>query len=727
MLNAFGAVDSWAARLGSPAVGAASLASTGEQPLGAGMSNLIHVPGIERTSAGFRAKVIALGADLGVDPNFLMAIMSSETGGTFDPAHRHSAGTDTIGLIQFTSETADALGTSVDELAGMTAENQLDVVARYFEPYRGRLATLEDAYMAVLVPAAIGKGPDHVLFRRDTTGYEENQGFDRSGDGEITVGELTAIVRERLGGVVIEPGNDLRFGDHGPEVELLQQELVDLGHLPMETFRTGPGTFGSRTEEALQAFQSAVELNASGVHDAATRAAIALLRFGVRQGRLGAVVLPLQHRLIDLGLLPLTVADEIPGVFDAHTQQALINFQTSHDLEPSGILTEETYRTLFLGLEPRPTRPTITNQLVGGTDTFAAIPSYRSKTYTILDNLALVRKADDIHSIARYEPGDQLPPGKEVGDRKVIPMFTEVRVTDVQTDAGRNAYVEAEPVDPDSTAPAGWTRATNLDGNFLNELVGFVPSEWDLPPQGNNFTVTDSRSLVRDGSPTYRSQGTTIPVGTYVLATEKSEDTDPIGKFVSVSRGEIVGGAIRPIEPLGWTASSNLTDGCSTVFATRAWLSTTGPNACWRRGRFIGAKILVNIVGTGGQMEQLTLDSMAAYLDLKAAAAEDGIELGVVSGFRTFEQQKKLRDRYLRGTGNLAARPGYSNHQHGQAFDLNIGGFDGNPVYDWLRRNGPRLGFIRTVNREHWHWEYRPTDAARLAAEGKFKLSTVRI
>jgi hypothetical protein len=42
-----------------------------------------------------------------------------------------------------------------------------------------------------------------------------------------------------------------------------------------------------------------------------------------------------------------------------------------------------------------------------------------------------------------------------------------------------------------------------------------------------------------------------------------------------------------------------------------------------------------------------------------------------------------------------------------------------------MKKNGPRLGFIRTVNKEHWHWEFRPEDAKRLAAEGKFALSNV--
>ena len=46
-------------------------------------------------------------------------------------------------------------------------------------------------------------------------------------------------------------------------------------------------------------------------------------------------------------------------------------------------------------------------------------------------------------------------------------------------------------------------------------------------------------------------------------------------------------------------------------------------------------------------------------------------------------------------------------------------------IYEWLKRNGPQHGFIRTVSEESWHWEYRPAEAATLAAQGKFKLAGV--
>jgi LAS superfamily LD-carboxypeptidase LdcB len=53
--------------------------------------------------------------------------------------------------------------------------------------------------------------------------------------------------------------------------------------------------------------------------------------------------------------------------------------------------------------------------------------------------------------------------------------------------------------------------------------------------------------------------------------------------------------------------------------------------------------------------------------------------------------------------GNLAAVPGYSNHQSGHALDLNTaaGG-----VYSWLANHGHAYGFRRTVPSEKWHWEH---------------------
>ncbi len=145
----------------------------------------------------FKNRVIGIALELEVSVDFLMAAMAFESGGSFSPSVKNAAGSGAVGLIQFMPSTAKDLGTTTESLAAMTATRQLEYVREYFLPHRARLHTLEDVYMAILYPAAIGTGASHVLFRRGTTAYDQNKGLDSNGDGAITVGEAAARVRER--------------------------------------------------------------------------------------------------------------------------------------------------------------------------------------------------------------------------------------------------------------------------------------------------------------------------------------------------------------------------------------------------------------------------------------------------------------------------------------------------------------------------------------------------
>jgi murein DD-endopeptidase MepM/ murein hydrolase activator NlpD len=151
-----------------------------------------------RVSPLFKARVLAIAEDLGCDADHLMACMAFETGETFSPGVRNAAGSGATGLIQFMPSIATMLGTTTTALAAMTAEAQLDYVARYFLPYRGRLRTVEDLYMAILWPAAIGKPPDHVLFAAPKKSYAQNRGLDRDGDRRVTKREAAAAVQAKL-------------------------------------------------------------------------------------------------------------------------------------------------------------------------------------------------------------------------------------------------------------------------------------------------------------------------------------------------------------------------------------------------------------------------------------------------------------------------------------------------------------------------------------------------
>lgn len=154
----------------------------------------------KKVSPEFRKRVFEISRNLGVDPDHLMACMGFETGGEFSPSVKNKMGSGATGLIQFMPKTAIGLGTTTDKLARMSAVEQLDWVEKYFAPYKGRIKTLEDLYMAILWPAAIGKPNSHVLWERETRPetYRQNAGLDRDKDLKITKAEAASHVRQWL-------------------------------------------------------------------------------------------------------------------------------------------------------------------------------------------------------------------------------------------------------------------------------------------------------------------------------------------------------------------------------------------------------------------------------------------------------------------------------------------------------------------------------------------------
>ncbi|MDK9783071.1 hypothetical protein KIT90_16930 [Vibrio sp. B172a] len=150
-----------------------------------------------KVSPEFKQKVLLVCKELDIHPDFLMACMAFETGETFSPKIKNAAGSGATGLIQFMPATAKGLGTTTEKLAQMTAVKQLDYVKKYFWPYRKRINKLEDVYMAILYPAAIGKSTSHALFKRGTIAYKQNSGFDKDKDGNITLSEISSKVTSK--------------------------------------------------------------------------------------------------------------------------------------------------------------------------------------------------------------------------------------------------------------------------------------------------------------------------------------------------------------------------------------------------------------------------------------------------------------------------------------------------------------------------------------------------
>jgi hypothetical protein len=156
----------------------------------------------KKVSASFRERVIQISENLGVNPDFLMACMAFESGSTFSPSIKNAAGSGAVGLIQFMPATAQALGTTTQLLEKMSAVKQLDFVEKYFFTKKAKLKTLEDVYMTILWPVAVGKSLDYVLFDKNDTDhpkrYIQNAGLDFDKDGKITKAEAAAKVRRQL-------------------------------------------------------------------------------------------------------------------------------------------------------------------------------------------------------------------------------------------------------------------------------------------------------------------------------------------------------------------------------------------------------------------------------------------------------------------------------------------------------------------------------------------------
>jgi hypothetical protein len=156
-----------------------------------------------KVSADFRQQVAAICAGLGCDPSWLMACMQFES--NLLPARRNFVSGAT-GLIQFMPSTAQGLGTTVDELAAMTAEAQLNFVATYLAPYKGRVKTFADLYMTILWPKAVGAPDDEVIFAGGSKAYEQNKALDVGRKGYVSKADAASFPAKSLADGML-PGN----------------------------------------------------------------------------------------------------------------------------------------------------------------------------------------------------------------------------------------------------------------------------------------------------------------------------------------------------------------------------------------------------------------------------------------------------------------------------------------------------------------------------------------
>jgi zinc D-Ala-D-Ala carboxypeptidase len=147
-------------------------------------------------------------------------------------------------------------------------------------------------------------------------------------------------------------------------------------------------------------------------------------------------------------------------------------------------------------------------------------------------------------------------------------------------------------------------------------------------------------------------------------------------------------------------------------------------------------------------------EAFEAFLEMYNAAEKDGINLQIISGFRSFYHQKTIWENKWNGrvklTGNIlatdisdkqkraleilkfSAMPGTSRHHWGTDIDLNslnnsyFESGKGAKVFEWLINYAGKYGFCRPYSEigvsrdggfqeEKWHWSYMPVAEKYLA------------
>ena len=294
----------------------------------------------------FLNQVEGMAQRLGTRPEYILSVMSFETGGTFNPGEQNGIGA--TGLIQFLPSTARGLGTTTDRLAQMSSTEQLRFVEKYFDQaqYKGKLSTLEGLYSSVLSGTA-RQNSDDVLFREGTAAYNQNP-LDWNKDGRITAGEAVTPVAARMYG----------------GIRAVQQKLSDAGFVPDNQKKNfADGTWGGNTSAAVKRFQQANNLPTTGLMDDNTGRRLFGLQpptttpttpvptkpptaNDVQRGSRGPAVEKLQDNLIKLGFMTSAQKATGAGIFGPKTEASLKAFQKSANLETNGKLDAATQNAM---------------------------------------------------------------------------------------------------------------------------------------------------------------------------------------------------------------------------------------------------------------------------------------------------------------------------------------------------------------------------------------------
>lgn len=187
----------------------------GKASTGTGYRPASKIPRAAKGDKAFQARVTQSAKRFNISEDDLYSAMSFETGGTLKANQWNKGGAPAVGLIQFyKGQGAKTVGKTVQQLSKMNRVEQMDYVDKYLDRTgldNIKNPTLEDLYMSIFMPAAMGKPGSHAVGRRgakDFSGkvYRQNKGFDVNKDGKITKDEISASLRKHSRALGYKPG-----------------------------------------------------------------------------------------------------------------------------------------------------------------------------------------------------------------------------------------------------------------------------------------------------------------------------------------------------------------------------------------------------------------------------------------------------------------------------------------------------------------------------------------
>ena len=162
------------------------------------IDKLLFEDSVTENQIEFIRKVRTISDSLHIEPDWLMAVMYSESRINPQAVNKRTKAT---GLIQIMPRTAKRLKTTHRELYAMTNVEQLDYVWKYYKPYTGRITSPYDLYSITFYPAMIGKPKSWVLHTSTQSAAkvaEYNSGIDLNKDGKITVSEWHRVLDRKF-------------------------------------------------------------------------------------------------------------------------------------------------------------------------------------------------------------------------------------------------------------------------------------------------------------------------------------------------------------------------------------------------------------------------------------------------------------------------------------------------------------------------------------------------